>query len=147
MVIVCGSANSWIMDKLINNHGGLYGRVTREIKLVPFTMRECKDFLEEAGIRLSEYDIAQSYMIVGGIPYYLGYFKKGNSVAQNIDEMLFLRSSVLRDEFDRLFTSAFERPETIKQIVRFLYTRRSGYMRKEITDNTGLKEGENYRSA
>ena len=142
MVIVCGSANSWIMDKLINNHGGLYGRVTREIKLVPFTMRECKDFLEEGGIRLSEYDIAQSYMIVGGIPYYLGYFKKGNSVAQNIDEMFFLRSSVLRDEFDRLFTSAFERPETIKQIVRFLYTRRSGYMRKEITDNTGLKEGE-----
>ena len=33
MVIICGSANSWILDNLINNHGGLYGRITHEIKL------------------------------------------------------------------------------------------------------------------
>jgi hypothetical protein len=35
MVVVCGSANSWVLDKLINNHGGLYGRLTHEIKLAP----------------------------------------------------------------------------------------------------------------
>ena len=40
MVVVCGSANSWILDKLINNHGGLYNRVTYEIKLAPFTLGE-----------------------------------------------------------------------------------------------------------
>ncbi len=142
MVIVCGSANSWILDNLINNHGGLYGRVTHEIKLIPFTLRECKDFLEENGVRLSDYDIVQSYMIVGGIPYYLGYCKKGNSVAQNVDEMFFSKSSVLKDEFNRLFSSAFERPDTIKQIVRFLYTRKIGYKRKEISEKTGIKEGE-----
>ena len=45
MVIVCGSANSWILDKLINNHGGLYGRVTYEIKLSPFTLKECEEFI------------------------------------------------------------------------------------------------------
>lgn len=142
MVIICGSANSWILDNLINNHGGLYGRITHEIKLNPFTLKECKEYLGSNKVRLSDYDIAQSYMIVGGIPYYLGYFKKGNSVAQNIDEMFFQKSSVLRDEFNRLFASVFEHPETIKQIVRFLYTRRCGYMRKEIIEKTGLKEGE-----
>ncbi len=111
LVIVCGSANSWIMDNLINNHGGLYGRVMREIKLIPFTMKESREMLEEGGVRLSDYDIAQSYMMVGGIPYYLGYFKRGNSVAQNIDEMFFSRSAVLKDEFNRLFTSAFIAPK------------------------------------
>ena len=73
MVIVCGSANSWIQDKLINNHGGLYNRVTREMKLSPFTLIECEEFYESSHVRLSRYDIVQSYMIFGGIPYYMGY--------------------------------------------------------------------------
>lgn len=69
MLIVCGSANSWMLDKLINGHGGLYGRVTYEIKLSPFTLAECEEFFIENEIRISRYDVAQSYMIVGGIPY------------------------------------------------------------------------------
>ena len=69
MVIVCGSANSWILDKLINNHGGLYNRVTYEIKLEPFTLSECKEYYEANHIRMSDYDIAQSYMIFGSIPF------------------------------------------------------------------------------
>lgn len=142
MVIVCGSANSWILDNLINNHGGLYGRVTREIKLIPFSMKESKEYLESNGVRLSNYDIAQSYMIVGGIPYYLSYFKKEYSIAQDIDDMFFSKTSVLKDEFNRLFASVFERPETVKQIIKLLYTRRSGYVRKEISEKTGIKEGE-----
>lgn len=49
MVIVCGSAISWIQDKLINNHGGLYGRLTYSIKLSPFTLYECEEFCK-AGV-------------------------------------------------------------------------------------------------
>ena len=81
MVIICGSANSWMLDKLINNHGGLYGRVTYEIKLSPFCLAECEEYFRENDVRLSRYDIAQAYMIVGGIPYYLQYFQKGMSLA------------------------------------------------------------------
>ena len=75
MVVVCGSASAWILDNLINSRGGLYDRVTYEIKLSPFSLGECESFLEERGVSLSRYDIAQGYMAVGGIPYYLGYFK------------------------------------------------------------------------
>ena len=75
MVVVCGSANSWILDKLINNHGGLYNRVTYEIKLSPFTLKECEELYKDNGVSFSRYDIAQSYMILGGIPYYMGYDK------------------------------------------------------------------------
>lgn len=141
MVIVCGSANAWMLDNLINNHGGLYGRVTYEIKLSPFTLSECEAFLKERDIRLSRYDIAQSYMIVGGIPYYLQYFKKGLSLAQNIDILFYNDGAKLLYEFDRLFSSVFKKPEFIKSIVIFLHTKNAGYTRKEITDKLGITDG------
>lgn len=87
MVIVCGSTNSWILDKLINNHRGLYNRVTYEIKLNPFTLAECKEYLKSMNVQLSDYDIAQSYMILGGIPYYFRYFERGYSLAQTVDKL------------------------------------------------------------
>lgn len=70
MLVVCGSANSWMLDNLVNNHGGLYGRTTYEIKLSPFTLPECERFFASSGIQLSRYDITQANMILGGIPYY-----------------------------------------------------------------------------
>ena len=141
MVIVCGSANSWMQDRLINNHGGLYGRVTYEIKLSPFTLGECEEFFKQKRIRISRYDIAQSYMIFGGIPYYLGYFKKGLSLAQNVDNMFFSQGAKLIFEFDRLFQSAFSNAELAKKVVTFLYGRNAGYTRCEITDGLGIKDG------
>ena len=98
MVVVCGSANSWIMDKLINNHGGLYGRVTREIKLEPFSLAECEACLLERNIQFSRYDIVHAYMILGGIPYYLNYMERGLSIAQNVDKLFFSKNAVLRIE-------------------------------------------------
>ena len=141
MVIVCGSANSWILDKLINNHGGLYNRVTYEIKLLPFTLRECRSLYEVNEVKLSEYDMVQSYMIFGGIPYYLNYIDKGKSLAQNIDDLFFVKNAKLKGEFDRLFNSAFENPETVKSIVEFLSTKNMGYTRKQITEKLKLSDG------
>jgi hypothetical protein len=47
-------------------------------------------------------------MIIGGIPYYMGYFKPGLSLGQNIVNMFFSNNAVLRNEFERLFASAFK---------------------------------------
>ena len=117
MVIVCGSANSWIQDKLLNNHGGLYNRVTYEIKLSPFNLKECEDYYKSNNVIFSRYDIAQSYMILGGIPYYMGYVNPGMSLAQNVDKLFFGKGAVLRDEYNRLFASVFVNPEAVKNIV------------------------------
>ena len=141
MVVVCGSANSWILDNLINNHGGLYNRVTYEIKLSPFTLTECEEFFESQGIKITRYDIVQSYMIIGGIPYYMGYFEKGKSLAQNIDRLFFAKDSKLKDEYDRLFTSAFSKPELIKSIVEFLSKRNAGYTREDILQGLKIPDG------
>ena len=141
MVVVCGSASSWILDNLINNHGGLYGRVTYEIKLSPFTLQECEEYLLSEQIRLSRYDIIQSYMIFGGIPYYLRYFEPGLSLAQNVDKVFFSRNAVLKDEYDRLFASVFSNPALMKTIVELLYSRNTGYTRKEIRKELGISSG------
>ena len=141
MVIVCGSANSWIQDELINNHGGLYGRLTYEMKLSPFDLRECEEFFRSRHVNFSRYDVVQSYMIFGGIPYYLGYIDNSISLAQNVDRLFFSRYGILKGEFDRLFNSVFSNPEAIKSIVKLLYTRNAGYTRKEIINNLKVSDG------
>ena len=141
MVVVCGSASSWMKDSLINNHGGLYNRVTYVIKLSPFTLRECGLFFTEANVRMSRYDIVQSYMALGGIPYYLGYFESGLSLAQNMDRLFFSRQAKLREEYDRLFTSVFDSPEYVRAIVELLYTKNAGFTRKEMIKRLGIQDG------
>ena len=147
IVIICGSATSWITDNLINNHGGLYNRLTFEMKLSPFTLGECEQYFSSEGIRLSRYDITQAYMITGGIPYYLSYFKKGKSLPQNIDELFFSRNAKLKNEFERLFFSIFNRPEMMISIIKFLSSRNSGYTRSDIAANIGCSSGGTFSQA
>ncbi len=147
MVIVCGSANSWILNKLINAHGGLYNRLTYVIKLEPFSLGECKDFFESKNVKFSNYDIVQSYMVFGGIPYYLGYINGENSLAQNIDDIFFAHNAKLKDEFDRLFSSVFDNSEFVKSIVSFLATKNFGYTRAEITKALGITDGNSITKA
>lgn len=140
LLVVCGSASSWILDNLINNRGGLYGRVTYEMKLSPFSLAECEEFYRERQCKMSRYDIVQSYMIVGGMPYYINYMERNKSLAQNVDRLFFQSNGILRDEYNRLFDSAFENPTIMRRIVEFLATRRKGYTRVEIAENVGMQD-------
>lgn len=141
MLIVCGSATSWIKDNIINNKGGLYDRVTKEIKINPFTLYECEQFFAYKGIAISRYDIVNVYMLFGGIPMYLNSFEKGLSVPQNIDKILFSKNASLKLEFDRLFKSLFNNAELYQNVVRFISASRSGYTRKDIIKGAKLKDG------
>ncbi|MGM9777123.1 MAG: ATP-binding protein [Prevotella sp.] len=141
MLIVCGSATSWISDKLINNKGGLYNRVTNEIKLMPFTLGECEAFYKSNGIVMSRYEQLQCYMAIGGIPFYMSLLKRGVSLAQNIDMLFFDRSAKLKQEFARLYGSLFTNSDECEKIIRLLATKRQGYTRKEIAEKTGLPDG------
>ena len=141
MLIVCGSATSWILGNLSRNKGGLYGRLTDEIKLSPFTLKECEEYFEHENIIMSRYDIIQAYMVFGGIPYYLRYFKKGFSLSANIDEILFGRNPRLKDEYNRLFKAIFSNPEDCKKIIKLLSTKHIGYTREEISAETGIPFG------
>lgn len=141
MLVVCGSATSWILDNISHNEGGLYGRSTQEIKLSPFTLRNCEEYFEREEIELSRYDIVQCYMVFGGIPYYLSQFRKGLSFERNTDNILFGSKPRLNDEFNRLFRAIFSNPEDCKKIIRLLASRHSGFTREEIAKATGLPYG------
>ncbi|MCQ2974083.1 MAG: ATP-binding protein [Bacteroidales bacterium] len=138
MLIVSGSAVSWINDNLINSYGGLYDRVTREIKLSQFTLYETEQYIKSKNISMSRTDILECYMVLGGIPFYLSCLKKGYSLSQNIDNLFFNSNSKLGQEFVRLFGSQFKNSEEVEKILRFLSGKRIGYTRKEISEKTKI---------
>lgn len=133
MLIVCGSATSWIQDNLINSYGGLYDRVNAEIQLSPFTLRETEEMLRMQGVTLSRYDVLQLYMAVGGIPMYLSYVEPGLSLAQIIDKLYFARKAKLKNEFTRLFNSIFRSPYKYIATIRMLARLHKGYSRDDIS--------------
>ena len=141
MLIACGSASGWIQDHFIDSPGGFYGRSNTDIHLPPFTLQESEQLLEYHDIQLSRYDIAELYMAVGGIPYYLNLTTPGDSVAQAIDRLFFKKKPKLDDEFNRLFNSIFVKGEAARAIIRLLSTRRGGYSREDIIKKTGLPDG------
>lgn len=141
MLIVCGSATSWINDKLLNNHGGLYGRATSEIHLAPFSLAECEEYFAHQGITFDRYDQLQCYMVFGGIPFYLSMLRRGESLAQNIDRLFFDSYAPLHNEFERLFASLFVNADDYTKVTRLLGTKRMGFTRKEIIARTGIASG------
>lgn len=141
MLIVCGSATSWINDKIINNKGGLYNRITAELILMPFSLAECEQLYRYLGVSMDRYDQLQAYMITGGIPYYLVMMDKKLSLAQNIDHLFFTKNAKLKDEFTRLFHSLFTNPDDYLTVVKLLGKRRIGYTRKEIAEATSIAYG------
>lgn len=142
MVIVSGSANAWMLNKLVNSHGGLYGRVTYEIKLTPFSLQECEELLLRNDVHLSRYDIAQCYMMLGGIPYYLNYFQKNLSLSQSIDFIFYQKNAKLNNEFSRLFSSTFKDASFIERIFRLLNKNSYGYTRQQIIKELQLQSGD-----
>ena len=98
IMIVCGSATSWIISNILSDKGGLYNRITRQIHLIPFTLGECKKFFDANNIIISKDDIITSYMVFGGIPYYLDLFSRRLSLTQNIDALIFDENGQLHYE-------------------------------------------------
>ena len=139
--VICGSATSWIVKEVFRNRGGLYNRVTERIHLEPFTLGECRELCRSMGLSFSDGDIAELFMVFGGVPYYWRFLERGKSVAQNIDALFFAKDGQLRHEFDDVFCSLFgERPGYMK-IVRALSSRVSGMTCGEILSSTGLSKG------
>ena len=141
LLIVCGSATSWIIDKVLKNKGGLHDRVTEEIPLSPFTLHECEEYAESRGLGYSRRMVLETYMALGGVPHYWRMLRRGKSPAQDFDELFFGPVGRLRREFDELYASLFNRKEPYVKIVSALGGRDSGLTRDEIIACTGLADG------
>ncbi len=140
-LIVCGSASSWILEKLINAKGGLYNRVTQTIHLQPFTLGESVFYLKSRGINLKPMQVLELYMVMGGIPHYLGQVQKGKSSTQTINSLCFSKSGFLFSEFSRLFRSLFDHSETHNKIVREIAKNHNSISRDKLLKATGHTSG------
>ena len=142
-LIVCGSATTWITDKLLGGKGGLHNRVTRRIWLAPFNLLETKQMLEYQNIRWNYRQILDCYMVFGGIPYYINMLQRGMSQIQNVDELLFSQNAPLRSEYDFMFGSLYNDAPSYKRIVELLSHKAKGMTRKEIIESLNLTDNGN----
>lgn len=147
VLIVCGSATSWIINKIIKNHGGLHNRLTRQIYLQPFDLHECEKLSAASGLDFSREDILETYMALGGIPYYWNFLDRQLSVSQNIDKLFFSESAYLKNEFDNLYASLFKNPEPHLAIIKALGIKKAGMTRNEILDETKLSDNSVFAKA
>ncbi len=141
LLIVSGSSASWMIHQVLNDKGGLYGRLSAHLRLRPFNLHEVEQFLISKGIQLSRKQICEIYMITGGVPKYLSYLKPGYSFAQQIQLLCFNPQSPLIGEFHKLFHSLFKHPEAHIEIIRALASKRQGMERSDLLEAAQLKKG------
>ncbi|MDR3366570.1 MAG: AAA family ATPase [Prevotellaceae bacterium] len=141
LLIVCGSATSWMVNKLLRNHAGLHNRVTQQIYLKPFTLAECEEYFQANSIEMSRHQIVENYMIFGGVPYYLSLMQKQLSMAQNIDKLCFKEKGRLANEFGNLYASLFRSHEKHVKIVEVLSKKVKGLTRDEIVKIAKVPDG------
>ena len=141
LLIGCGSAASWMLNKLINNKRGLYNRVTRRIHLSPFKLSEVEKFLIDRKYKTNRYQILQLYMALGGIPFYLDLIDPRLSVAQNIQRIFFEENAPLANEYDILLRSLFDDSDRHREIIEALTKKKTGLTRKEILKEIDIEDG------
>ena len=141
LFIICGSAASWMVKNVINDKGGLHNRLTCKLHLLPFTLKDTKAYLQNNGFKWTDEMIANCYMILGGIPYYLHLLDKSLSLPQNIDRLFFDESALLADEFDNLYASLFKKADEYVKIITQLSKKKSGYTRSELSNLLGQNTG------
>lgn len=139
--IASGSASSWMMDKLVENPGGLHARITCNIYVRPFTLRETRDYLHSRHITWDDYQIMQLYMLLGGIPFYLSLLNPTESLLENIDRLFFRRNGELRTEFDELYRAIFNRADKYLEVVQLLNDHKEGMTFTQIQKTTHIDSG------
>ena len=141
ILLVCGSAASWMISNIVRSRGGLHNRITKRIRLLPFNLFETESYLRSRNIQLERYDILQLYMVMGGIPHYLKEVKRGQSTTQVIDEVCFSKDGLLRDEFLNLYEGLFNKAERYLNVVRALAKHPKGLTRNELIKAAKLTSG------
>lgn len=147
VLIVCGSATSWLVNKIVKNRGGLHNRLTMKIYVQPFTLQECQQYAEHLRLEFSKRDLLEAYMVMGGIPYYWSFLRRGMSLAQNIDRLFFSMDAPLSDEYDALYASLFRNPAPHIAIITALAKKNSGMLRKELLDATHFADNTTFSQA
>lgn len=138
LLIVCGSSVFWMVNQIVNNKGGLYGRLSAHLRIAPFTLATTEQYLQSRGVYLPRAQICEIYMVTGGVPKYLSYLEPGMSAAQCIHSLCFTPQSPLVGEFYKLYDSLFRHSKPHFAIVQVLAGRHHGLTRAELVREAKL---------
>lgn len=141
IAVICGSAASWMIKNVIGGKGGLHNRVTKRMRLLPFTLSETEEFLRARNIDLDRKQVIELYMAIGGVAQYLKCVERGKSAAQAISDICFNKDGELFGEFERLYRSLFEHYENHVGIIKALASTSTGLAKNELLKKAGLKSG------
>lgn len=98
MLILCGSAMSFIEKEVLAEKNPLYGRATGILKMQAMDFYSAQQFFPN----YSTEDKITAYAILGGIPHYLKQFSDKYSLGENIVRSILSRGSVLYSEVEFL---------------------------------------------
>lgn len=142
VVVVCGSAASYMVKKIIRNSKGLSKRITQTIRLKPFNLYETRAFFKYKGIPMEAYEILKIYMVLGGIAEYLEHVKPGESAVVTIERLCFQAGAYLENEYDEVFKSLFEETSYHQKIIEVLANNeKQGITRQELLDQLAIDSG------
>ena len=98
MIVLCGSAMSFIEKELLAEKNPLYGRATGIYKMKEMGFYDAAKFFPD----YSERDKVIAYSVLGGIPHYLRQWNPKLSVEENIKRNILTKGCILYSEVDFL---------------------------------------------
>ena len=113
MIILCGSAMSFIERNLLSEKNPLYGRTTGIYKLKPLPFADAQKFFPS----YSAEEKIVAYAILGGIPHYLKQFNKNLSLADNVKKNILRRGCTLYNEVEFLIKQELREPAVYNTII------------------------------
>ena len=118
MIVLCGSALSFMEKEVLSEKSPLFGRATRTIKVEPMLFDDVRQFFPQ-------YDAVGAvlaYSVLGGTPYALNCFDSNRSVEENIREQLLSPSGRLWDYPTQLIAQECREPGRFNDILRTVAT-------------------------
>lgn len=113
MIILCGSALSFMENKVLSEKSPLFGRRNSQIKLEAFNYRDSACFVPN----YSAEEKALCYGITGGVAKYLSMIDGDKNLDENIKKLYFRTDGYLYDETRNLLTQEFSDITLVNNII------------------------------
>ncbi len=139
VLVVCGSVSTWIRDNIIED-GSFYGRRSLDIVVPELPLSECVKFWGKTASRIDRREIIDVLSVTGGVPRYLEEIEPGATAVENLNRLCFLPKSLLREDFDEMFSDVIIRqPMFTATVMRSLVD--GSHSVTEIAKSLGLEKG------
>ncbi|NEW60150.1 AAA family ATPase [Sulfurovum sp. bin170] len=132
ILIVCGSATSYMINRIVKNRKTLHNRVTQKLNMQPFKLRATKKLLEAKNCRYSNKSIVDTYIVLGGVAKYINDMDCTKHQLENISFQCFSRNGLLVTEYQELYESLFQNSQWHYKVMNLLSSKWSGYIQKDI---------------